>query len=522
MPNALQDQLFIQKNQLRRINGLASFMMSMSNKPSPKIKKPQIPPRELRGSGNTSPLRKSGGDKRAVSKSYDEIAGLSAQLDSLKKEYDELTETLNSMLSAEELTPFCQFKKWENELNQRFDEREGELATFAKYIGSFRKQPDPTFVEVDAALVKPLRYDSITASLLVANPERTFFNNNDLADRNRELHTLIQQQDEKLKLLAGRLKMFTRYQHANSAAAAVESLKKGEMPMPFTGDAPTKSSELKTKKKLLTTELAALVEIRKGLLAEKWQKRLEMRKLRFMVKMAVTIQRVVRGFFVRQSLKRSHQAATKIQSVWRGWHVRTKATVAEQPCEETGPQSETSEEVMKPEEAPTTIQEPLPETSEVRESMQTEESDQNTQDKSQENLQTEEAQENTEESQAPETMQTEESDENAQDKPQENLQTEEARPEIAQESSPEISNEENTREDESKIENEVTNEDAQSAKRPYHVLVEAADIDHPPKQKPNARDDSGNDNELMELVVFEPPSPVNSQNTEESGEHADE
>lgn len=493
--------------------------MSMSNKPSPKIKKPQIPPRELRGSGNTSPLRKSGGDKRAVSKSYDEIAGLSAQLDSLKKEYDELTETLNSMLSAEELTPFCQFKKWENELNQRFDEREGELATFAKYIGSFRKQPDPTFVEVDAALVKPLRYDSITASLLVANPERTFFNNSDLADRNRELHALIQQQDEKLKLLAGRLKMFTKYQHANSAAAAVESLKKGEMPMPFTGDAPTKSSELKTKKKLLTTELAALVETRKGLLAEKWQKRLEMRKLRFMVKMAVTIQRVVRGFFVRQSLKRSHQAATKIQSVWRGWHVRTKATGTEEPCEER----ESSEEIMKPEEAPTTMQEPLREESK---------SDEKTQEQSQENLQTEEAHENLEESKPPETIQTEKSDENTQEilrteEAQENVQesepedNQEARTESAQ-SSPETSQEENAREDERKMENEAANEDVQSDKRPYHVLVEAADIDHPPKQKPPAKQGSGNDDELMELVVFEPPSTVNSQNTEESGEHADE
>ena len=308
----------------------------MSNKTSPKIKKPVVPPRKIRGSLNSPPLSKRNGDKKAVSRSYDEIAELSGQLDALKKEYGELEEALDSMINSETLTPFCQFKKWEMELNQRLSEREAELSAFSKYLGSFRKEPDPTFVEVDAAKMKEPRFDSITASLLVANPERTFFNNGDLAERNNELHTLILQQGETLNLLKSRLMLFTKYQHANSAAAAVESLKKGEIPMALLGSAPTKSAELKTKKKVLAGELASLIEVRKELMAAKWQKRLEVRKYKHTIRMAIVIQRVFRGYLVRLRMKTMKEAATKIQSAWRGYFVRYKQARGEA-YEETNP-----------------------------------------------------------------------------------------------------------------------------------------------------------------------------------------
>ena len=305
----------------------------MSNKTSPKIKKPVVPPRKIR----SPPLSKRNGDKKAVSRSYDEIAELSGKLDALKKEYGELEEVLNSMINSETLTPFCQFKKWEMELNQRLSEREAELTAFSKYLGSFRKEPDPTFVEVDAAKMKEPRFDSITASLLVANPERTFFNNGDLAERNKELHTLILQQGETLNLLKSRLMLFTKYQHANSAAAAVESLKKGEIPTALLGSAPTKSVELKTKKKALAGELASLIEVRKELMAAKWQKRLEVRKYKHTIRMAIVIQRVFRGYLVRLRIKNMKQAATRIQSAWRGYFVRYKQARGEPYEEETNP-----------------------------------------------------------------------------------------------------------------------------------------------------------------------------------------
>ena len=294
----------------------------MFSKTAPPITVPVVNQTDFIGTMNPLALKKPIFGKKAVSKSFDDLATLTSQLESLKTEYRELQEHLNSMINSEPRTPFCQFKKWELEFDQRLTQRDSELSAFSKYMGAFRREAEPTFVEVDAAKVKRPKFDSITVSLLVSNPERTFFNNEDLEQQNKELHSLIEQQSEALRLVKARLKLFTTYQRAHAAEAAISALKKGETPIALAGAAPTKALELRTKRKMLSAELATLVEMRRGIMAEKWEKRNKIRRKKLKIRMATMIQRVVRGFLVRLQVKQWHKAATKIQSLWRGYWVR--------------------------------------------------------------------------------------------------------------------------------------------------------------------------------------------------------
>ena len=289
---------------------------------APEIRVPVVNQTDFIGTMNPMALRKPIFGKKVMSKSFDELSSLTSQLEALKAEYQELQGHLNSMVNSETRTPFCQFKKWEMEFDQRLTQRDSELAAFSKYMGAFRRDAEPTFVEVDAAKVKRPRFDSITVSLLVSNRERTFFSNDDLAEQNKELHSLIEQQAEALKLVKARLKLFTKYQRANAATAAIAALKKGETPIALAGAAPTKALELRTKRKMLSAELATLVEMRRKIIAEKWERRLKIRRHKMKIRMAMTIQRVVRGFLVRLQVKKWNKAATKIQSLWRGYWVR--------------------------------------------------------------------------------------------------------------------------------------------------------------------------------------------------------
>ena len=289
---------------------------------APEIRVPVVNQTDFIGTMNPMALRKPIFGKKVMSKSFDELSSLTSQLEALKAEYQELQGHLNSMVNSETRTPFCQFKKWEMEFDQRLTQRDSELAAFSKYMGAFRRDAEPTFVEVDAAKVKRPRFDSITVSLLVSNRERTFFSNDDLAEQNKELHSLIEQQAEALKLVKARLKLFTKYQRANAATAAIAALKKGETPIALAGAAPTKALELRTKRKMLSAELATLVEMRRKIIAEKWERRLKIRRHKMKIRMAMTIQRIVRGFLVRLQVKKWNKAATKIQSLWRGYWVR--------------------------------------------------------------------------------------------------------------------------------------------------------------------------------------------------------
>ena len=117
------------------------------------------------------------------------------------------------MVNAEKPTPFCQFKKWEIDFQDRLKDREKELSAFSRYIDTFRTQAQPTFVRIDAAKYRRPDFDSICVSLLISNPEKYFFNKDDLVQINQQLAILIDQQADALKLLTARLNLFTSFQN---------------------------------------------------------------------------------------------------------------------------------------------------------------------------------------------------------------------------------------------------------------------------------------------------------------------
>lgn len=261
--------------------------------------------------------------KKSINTSYDKMAKLSQKLENLRAENEALEKKLKEMVEVDSATnPFCQFQKWYFEFQQRLIDREAELNAFADYISSFRSKPDPTFVEVDASRVRKPKFDAISLSLLVSNPERKFFLKEDLLKQNEDLELLIMQQREALNLLNARLKLFTKYQNAATVTTTLEALKHGETPNQLAGAAPTRSIELKTKKKLLSEELSKLVDERKAIMKIKVEAKFRKRYELMRQKKATLIQSYVRGFLARLFVKRLHSCATKIQAVWRGYLVR--------------------------------------------------------------------------------------------------------------------------------------------------------------------------------------------------------
>ena len=267
--------------------------------------------------------------RKTVHKSYEQFSQLSEQLEQVKNENAVLQAQLDSMLNAEKPTPFCQFKKWEIDFQDRLKEREKELQAFSRYIDTFRTQSQPTFVRVDAANVRRPDFDSICVSLLVSNPEKYFFNKDDLVQINQQLTILIDQQADALKLLSARLNLFTQFQSRFAIQTTINSLRNNEAPSALFAEAPTRALELKTKRKMLSAELAVLIKARRELVAEKMEKRMKKRRKRNRIKMSIKINSVIRGYLARQKMKKLHQAAVKIQKVWRGYIQRWRQKEAE-------------------------------------------------------------------------------------------------------------------------------------------------------------------------------------------------
>jgi hypothetical protein len=289
---------------------------------NPVIVRPAVTNPAFTGTLNPAALDQPIFQRKTIRKSYDKIARLTEELDGVKSSYIELKKRLDEGLKAPKLTPFYQFKKWLVEFEARLQDRDFELAAFSKHIDSFRREPNPTFVEVDASRVKTPRFDTVTVSLLVSNPQRYAFSTPDLKRQNHELQQLIKEQTSALEIVKARLALFTKFQHSRAAETVRACLDAGIVPKALGGEAPTQALELKTKRKMLSATLAELVSERRELTGAKLKKRMKLRRHRLRMRMSVKIQSAARGFLVRLRMKQMKRAAIKIQSVFRGFRVR--------------------------------------------------------------------------------------------------------------------------------------------------------------------------------------------------------
>lgn len=253
---------------------------------------------------------------------FDEIAELSKIADELKEQNEELKARLQAQVNQDELNAFQQFQKYQMDINSRMAERESEIDDLASFFNSFRTSRDPTFVEVNASNVRKTKYDTITASLLVSNDQRSFFTTNDLQKLNNELKSLIVAQRESLKSLNGRLKVFEEFQSEVYIKKAIESLKNGNRPAFLTGETPTLKRELEAKQRVLSNELQKLVNIRKEALKPERLEKRRLRNGRRMNAAATKIQRVFRGYVDRKAVKQMREAGLKITNVARGYLAR--------------------------------------------------------------------------------------------------------------------------------------------------------------------------------------------------------
>jgi hypothetical protein len=310
------------------------FLMKPLKRPvivQPNCSRPEFP-----GILNPSALNRPAPAPKPPGKSYAEIARLCDELSSVKAEHDKLKAIFDEKLKGPHLNAFCQFKKWISEFGQRLHVREFELSAFASYIDSFRREPHPTFIEVDAARVKKPRFDSVTVSLLVSNPQRYSFNTPDLVKQNHELQLLVEEQQTALELLKARLNLFTSAHNHNAMEIVKACLAAGIVPKGLAGNAPTQALELKTKRKLLMATLAQLVADRRELTKARLDKRMKLRRHRLRMRMAVKVQSAARGFLVRHHRKQMIAAAITIQRIWRGFIVRWEHKLAMEEMEMRG------------------------------------------------------------------------------------------------------------------------------------------------------------------------------------------
>jgi hypothetical protein len=220
---------------------------------------------------------------RSVYSEFDTVAALAETLTHLKSEHEMLTQQLTLILCGPDQTRFTQFKSAEVEFGARLLKREAEVEAFGKVLSRYRVNVRPTFVEVDASIVRRTHrpeYDLINASLLVSNEQRPFFTKTDIERQNAELRSLIDDQEESLRLLTARLKLFNSLQNATSARFAVTSLQRGCPPSSLASETPTVEAELHTKLRVLTGELAQLIAERKRLTAKRIAEKLSARKRR--------------------------------------------------------------------------------------------------------------------------------------------------------------------------------------------------------------------------------------------------
>ena len=285
--------------------------------------RPVTPSRALLGTMNPNALTLPILQNTNKNSSFAEIAELSLKAEELKKENVELQEELDALINRQNADSFCQFKKWHLDFHKKLAKRDRELQEFSKHLTSFRTETNNTFVEIQSKTKpKSTQFDSIAYSLLVSNQQMSFFSTADILKQNEDLKVLIENQEETIKVLQGRLSAYAQTYNQNTAKQITATLKAGKIPTPIIGAAPTRTVELRLKRRLMSENLKHLIEERKKVLEPKMKEKMMRREARLEGLQAIKIQNVVRGFLVRKHLKEMNAAALKIQSLWRGVLVR--------------------------------------------------------------------------------------------------------------------------------------------------------------------------------------------------------
>lgn len=217
---------------------------------------------------------------------FEEASALSSTVASLKAEHEQLIQELQDLISSSEQTKYTKFKRNTLTFERKLAERALELENFSKHLNSYRSDSFPTFVEVDALNTRHTKpsFDAVNASLLVSNQQRSFFASDFMSQKNEELKELIAEQEQALRMLDARLKLFSSYEKASTVEFTVSSLKNGVFPSLLTNTTPTAMDELSTKQKALSNELATLVKERKSLVKRRIAAKLVRRRRRERVK----------------------------------------------------------------------------------------------------------------------------------------------------------------------------------------------------------------------------------------------
>jgi hypothetical protein len=277
---------------------------------SPRNKRlsPIVPPLHDIGTLNPEALSSPVLRRPSVHAQFDTVAALSATIANLKAEHDSLQGSLSQLINSDEQTRFTKFKKAELDFSQKLSKREAEIEEFGRFLDRYRMNARPTFVEVDASAIGKSRkttYDLISASLLVSNDQRGFFTKSDIERQNHELRSLIDEQEETLRLLDARLKLFNSFQQAHTAEHTLNSLRRGYPPLSLSSEAPTIVTELRTKLSVLSNELAQLVSERKELAGKRITAKLALRKKRLLSAANSVTDEDLRNFAVRSSNSQS-------------------------------------------------------------------------------------------------------------------------------------------------------------------------------------------------------------------------
>jgi hypothetical protein len=236
---------------------------------------------------------------------YDEIAKLTIQAESLKQENELLKLELLELVTVNPSDPYCALKRSLIEFGVRLTHREKEVEEVRRHLLNGSTTTAPTFVEVDIQRDRRASFDLVATSLLVSNDQRNFFTAADLRRQNEELLALIENQEEGLRQITARLKLYTRYQRNNSIRLKLDSLRRGVSPALLVDTAPDQIQEQRMKIRNLAKELKGLVAQRKELSGTRRRKRTKAKaeKRRLLNAMARKIQRAWRRARERRRLR---------------------------------------------------------------------------------------------------------------------------------------------------------------------------------------------------------------------------
>ena len=202
--------------------------------------------------------------KKSFTNYYDDLSKLSSKVESLKQENELLKQELFDIAtSSENPTGYHQIKKNILAFTAKNNLREKEVETISKALSAAKKSSEPTLLSSILPKEKNLLgLDSVAESLLISNPQKTFFKAGELEVQNKEIRRLIKMLSNSLQNYKKRLDIYQTCQTENKVSLHIESLKRKQNPPLLAEAAPAQVVEQREKIKLLRKELRTLVNNR--------------------------------------------------------------------------------------------------------------------------------------------------------------------------------------------------------------------------------------------------------------------